>query len=260
MDMLLFGNRQKTDLLRLCGGFFFFARSLMLTIDHLYFSYTGRPPWVLDDVCLSVRRGDYISIVGENGCGKSTLLKLILGFLSPVSGSIQRSPGAVRYVSQTNASIHKGFPITVKESLDSYRRLLSIRDRSETDRVLALVGMEDFRDRLVGDLSGGQQQRIALARSFLGRPSLILLDEPSTGVDRPNQAVIYGLLKEMNRTEQVTILSVEHNLDAALENSTRIYHLKEGRGHLCSPEKYAREIMAFPESLDKEVKAVTHSV
>ena len=163
-------------------------------------------------------------------------------------------------MSQTNASIHKGFPITVKESLDSYRRLLSIRDRSETDRVLALVGMEDFRDRLVGDLSGGQQQRIALARSFLGRPSLILLDEPSTGVDRPNQAVIYGLLKEMNRTEQVTILSVEHNLDAALENSTRIYHLKEGRGHLCSPEKYAREIMAFPESLDKEVKAVTHSV
>ena len=96
----------------------------MLSIEHLYFSYQGQPPYVLNDLNLHIHSGDYISIVGDNGCGKSTLLRLILGFLTPVKGSIKRSTNNIRYVSQKNDFSHAGFPITVKEILDSYRKLL----------------------------------------------------------------------------------------------------------------------------------------
>ena len=78
----------------------------MLSIEHLYFSYQGQPPYVLNDLNLHIHSGDYISIVGDNGCGKSTLLRLILDFLTPVKGSIKRSTNNIRYVSQKNDFSH----------------------------------------------------------------------------------------------------------------------------------------------------------
>ena len=116
----------------------------MLSIEHLYFSYQGQPPYVLNDLNLHIHSGDYISIVGDNGCGKSTLLRLILGFLTPVKGSIKRDTNNIRYVSQKNDFSHAGFPITVKEILDSYRKLLKIKDKHEVDRVLELTNMTAF--------------------------------------------------------------------------------------------------------------------
>lgn len=218
----------------------------MISIKNLSFSYTGKSPFLLHEINLEVRKGDYISLLGENGSGKSTLLKLILGFLTPTEGSITIDRSSLRYVAQKNEAAMKGFPITAKEVLTSYGKLLSL-PLSETDRVLSLVGMEEYKNHLIGELSGGQQQRISLARAFMGHPSLILLDEPSTGVDLPNQKIIYSLLKEINQNEHCTILSVEHNLDAALSNSTLIYHLKEGSGHLCSPSHYAKEFLHLTE-------------
>lgn len=218
----------------------------MISIKNLSFSYTGKSPFTLSEINLDVHKGDYISILGENGSGKSTLLKLILGFLQPTKGTITVSDSSLRYVAQKNEAAMKGFPITVREVLSSYGKLLSLPS-SETDRVLDLVGMKEYKSHLIGELSGGQQQRISLARAFMGNPTLILLDEPSTGVDLQNQQIIYSLLKEYNQKKQVTILSVEHNLDAALSNSTLIYHLKEGSGHLCSPSHYAKEFLHLTE-------------
>lgn len=218
----------------------------MISIKNLSFSYTGKSPFLLHEINLEVHKGDYISILGENGSGKSTLLKLILGFLQPTKGTITVSDSSLRYVAQKNEAAMKGFPITVREVLSSYGKLLSLPS-SETDRVLDLVGMKEYKSHLIGELSGGQQQRISLARAFMGNPTLILLDEPSTGVDLQNQQIIYSLLKEYNQKKQVTILSVEHNLDAALSNSTLIYHLKEGSGHLCSPSHYAKEFLHLTE-------------
>ena len=125
----------------------------MLFIEHLYFSYQGQPPYVLNDLNLHIHSGDYISIVGDNGCGKSTLLRLILGFLTPVKGSIKRNTNNIRYVSQKNDFSHAGFPITVKEILDSYRKLLKIKDKNEVNRVLELTNMTEFKDRLISKLS-----------------------------------------------------------------------------------------------------------
>ena len=215
----------------------------MLSIEHLYFSYQGQPPYVLNDLNLHIHSGDYISIVGDNGCGKSTLLRLILGFLTPVKGSIKRNTNNIRYVSQKNDFSHAGFPITVTEILDSYRKLLKIKDKSEVNRVLELTNMTEFKDRLISKLSGGQAQRVSIARALIGSPDLIILDEPSTGIDRKSQEGVYALLRDLNQKHHITIISVEHNLEMAIANSTNIYHISNGHGHLCSPEQYACEIM-----------------
>lgn len=215
----------------------------MITAENLTFSYTGAPPYLLNGVSLEIRDGEYVSVLGENGCGKSTLMKLILGFLKPTGGRIACGAKRVGYVPQRGDYSNAGFPITVREALDSYRRLLKIRDRGEVGRVLSLVGMEGRRNALMGTLSGGQGQKILIARALMGEPRLLLLDEPSTGVDVGSQREIYGFLKRLNRERGITILSVEHNLDAAIANSTLIYHLAAGRGHLCTPEKYAEEFL-----------------
>jgi probable metal transport system ATP-binding protein TP_0035 len=103
--------------------------------------------------------------------------------------------------------------------------------------------MTEFKDRLISKLSGGQAQRVSIARALIGNPDLIILDEPSTGIDRKSQEGIYALLRTLNQEHHITIISVEHNLEMALANSTNIYHIANGQGHLCSPEQYACEIM-----------------
>ncbi|HPE16350.1 MAG TPA: metal ABC transporter ATP-binding protein [Oscillospiraceae bacterium] len=215
----------------------------MIQAENVYFSYTGSPPYVLHDLNLDVRDGAYVSVVGENGSGKSTLMRLILRFLTPTSGAVRTRAKRIGYVPQKNDFSNSGFPITVYEALDSYRKLLKIKDRSVVTERLRQVGMADFSGALMGNLSGGQSQKILIARALMGEPDLLILDEPSAGVDVASQKEIYGFLKALNREKQITILSVEHNLDAAIANSTSIYHLVGGRGHLCSPRQYADEYL-----------------
>lgn len=215
----------------------------MIQAEKLYFSYTGSPPYVLDGLDLDIRDGSYVSVVGENGSGKSTLMRLILKFLTPTSGTITARAKRIGYVPQKNDFSNTGFPITVYEALDSYRRLLKIRDRSVVTERLRQVGMADFSGALMGNLSGGQSQKILIARALMGEPDLLILDEPSAGVDVASQKEIYGFIRALNRDNRITVVSVEHNLDAAVANSTSIYHLVNGRGHLCSPRQYADEYL-----------------
>lgn len=212
----------------------------MVFVKDLSFSYTGAEPFILNRLNMQIGAGEYVSVVGDNGSGKSTLMRLILGLLKPVGGTVRTSAERIGYVPQRGDGV-PGFPITVREMLDSYRRLLDIRDRGAVLESLAQVGMEDFSRALMDTLSGGQRQKIMIARATLGAPSLIVLDEPSTGIDTHSQEEIYRLLCRLNRERGITILSVEHNLAAAVANSTQIYHLHGGHGHICSPAQYARE-------------------
>ena len=214
--------------------------------NELYFSYTGLPPYLLNGIDLEIKDGAYVSILGENGCGKSTLMKLILRFLKPSKGTIVTKAKQIGYVPQKNDFSNSNFPITVYEMLNAYRKLLKIKNKEVIFDVLQKVGMSFFKDSLMGTLSGGQSQKIFIARALMGNPDLLILDEPSTGVDIGSQKEIYHFLTSINKKNGITIVSVEHNLDAAISNSTLIYHLSGGKGHLCTPEKYTAEFLKNP--------------
>ena len=214
----------------------------MIIIENLFFKYTGQTPYTLSGVNLLVPKDSYISIVGNNGCGKSTLLKLILGFLSPTTGTIQIKTNKIGYVPQRQ-EFNSAFPITVQEVIYSYGKLLHMKNINVCE-ILSITQMQDFKNQLVGDLSGGQYQRMLIARALMGTPDLLVLDEPSTGVDISSQKEIYKILRELNKNKKLTIHSVEHNLYAATESSSMIYHLSDGKGHLCTPQNYLKEYIA----------------
>lgn len=207
----------------------------MIEINNLTFSYTGKKPYLLNDVSLNIEKGMYVSIVGENGSCKSTLLKLILGLLHPVSGNININTKNIGYVPQKLESFNSQFPISVEEVLLNHCKVNGIKDLSKLKKALKKVDLYDFKHKLIGNLSGGQQQRVFIARALIGDPELLILDEPSTGVDSKNQKSIYSLLKELN-TNGKTIISVEHNIDIALCYSTHIIEVIEG-----SPKLYTKE-------------------
>jgi len=215
----------------------------MITAENLSFSYTGVPPFVLTEINFDFKDGEYVSVVGENGCGKSTLMKLILKFLKPSRGSVVTNTKRIGYVPQKSDGGNSGFPITVYEMLNSYRKLLKIKDKAVIKESLRQVGLSECSGALIGTLSGGQSQKALIARALIGSPDLILLDEPSTGVDIESQREIYALLKKLNVENGITIVSVEHNFSAAVSNSTLIYHLDHGHGHICTPTQYADEYL-----------------
>ncbi|MBP2660788.1 MAG: metal transporter ATP-binding protein [Firmicutes bacterium] len=215
----------------------------MLKLEKVYFTYTPNGPYLLQDLNLTINDGDYISIVGENGSGKTTLIKLLLHSLSPNKGSIVSTFKRPVYVPQRFENLNTQFPITVYEILNCYRKTLKIKDKDCITHSLNQVDMYEYRHSRIGTLSGGQCQRIFIARALLGQPDVLFLDEPSNGVDVKSQSEIYRIIKRINRSNKVTVISVEHNLKAAIENSTRIYHVAQGRGHFCSPEEYRQEYL-----------------
>lgn len=203
----------------------------MINIDNLTFSYTGKPPYPIKNLYLNIEDGSYTSILGENGSSKTTLIKLILGLLKPVKGTIKLNTDKIGYVPQRLESFNAQFPITVFEVLNIHRKVLKIKDNNIIDEYLESVGMDKFKNSLIGNLSGGQMQKVFIARALMGNPELLIFDEPSTGIDVNSQKEIYRLITHLNRCHNITVVAVEHNLNAAINNSTHIYKMG---GNICS--------------------------
>ncbi len=212
----------------------------MLSVQNLSFRYDAYSKYVLEDISFEVKKGEYVSVVGENGSGKSTLVRLLLGLLKPTTGEVQQRASSIGYVPQKKINLTH-FPLTVFELLDSYRRVLKVKDRNTVYNMLEEVGLLGFEKKLAGELSGGQLQKLYIARALINKPELLILDEPSTGIDVKGQREIYTILKRLNQDSKITIVSVDHNLDAAVANSTVIFHIANGKGHFCNPKKYAVE-------------------
>jgi len=209
----------------------------MIDIKNLSFSYTNKPPYILDNINLNLPKGIYLSIVGENGSCKTTLIKLILGLLKPSSGSIEISSNSIGYVPQRLDSFNSQFPITVKEVLSCHKKTLK-NNSIDIDSILKDVNMLSFKNRLLGMLSGGQQQRVLIARALMGNSDIIILDEPSTGVDESNQKEIYNILRKLNTEDKKTIISIEHNLDLAINNSTHILKIENSNVRLFTVNEF----------------------
>lgn len=170
------------------------------------------------DVDLSVEPGRFVGLVGPSGSGKTTVLRVVLGALRPATGTVTRAPGLrLAYVPQIE-TVNWDFPVSVSETVLMARtsgRWLpwpSADERRQVDAVLERLGLDGLGDRHIRELSGGQQQRVFLARALLARPQLLLLDEPTSGVDVRTRHEVLHLLSDLN-AEGIAILLTTHDLN-----------------------------------------------
>jgi ABC-type Mn2+/Zn2+ transport system ATPase subunit len=178
----------------------------------------GHDP-VLVNVDLRLSRGDFIGVVGPSGSGKSTLLKAVAGSIRPIAGSVRRRPGLkVGYVPQVE-TVNWYFPVTVREAVlmgrvdgHAVRPWSSRAERDEADAVLERLGLSGLGDRHIRELSGGQQQRVFVARAMLRHPALLLLDEPTSGVDVRTRHDVMHLIHELHH-DGLAIVLTTHDLN-----------------------------------------------
>jgi len=188
----------------------------LVTATGVSFGYDRTP--VLLDIDYTVEPGGFTGIVGPSGSGKTSLLKLLLGTVRPQRGQIQRQPGlAVSYVPQLE-TVNWSFPVTVAECVlmsRSTRRLLpwaTAAEKADVAAVLERLGIAELAGRHIRELSGGQQQRMFIARALLRRPQLLLMDEPTSGVDIGTRHEVLHLLDDLNR-EGLAIVLTTHDLN-----------------------------------------------
>ena len=188
----------------------------LLRLENVSFGYSKRA--VVTGVDLTVDAGAFLGIVGPNGAGKTTLFRGILGLIPPLAGKIERFETCIGYVPQRE-SLDPIYPLRVEEvvHMGAYGRLGGWRTLAHAEcelaRVsLARVGLADRAQDSFAALSGGQRQRVLIARALMARPKLLLLDEPTSGVDRGAQKLILDLLIELNQREDLAILLVSHQI------------------------------------------------
>ena len=186
--------------------------------------YGGRK--VIWDIDASVAPGEIVTIVGPNGSGKTTLLRTILGAVTPSKGEVEIARGIrIGYVPQTLKRDHV-IPLTI----DGLLALSPGSTRGERQAALARVGMTGDHAALLSDLSGGQLQRALLARAILGGPDLLLLDEPTQGLDQAGSAAFYKLIEELRAEIGCAVVMVSHELHVVMSASDRVLCLN---GHVC---------------------------
>ncbi|WP_296988423.1 zinc ABC transporter ATP-binding protein ZnuC [Thalassospira sp. UBA1131] len=173
---------------------------------------------VLDQVSLAIHPGEIITLIGPNGAGKSTLVKTLLGLQKADSGEVVRKRGlTIGYVPQKLA-IDQVLPMTVKRFLSLTRSV----SRADCEGVLAQVGAGHVIDAQMSQLSGGETQRVMLARTLLLRPHLLVLDEPTQGVDVSGQAELYRLIDEIRRELDCAVLMISHDLHLVMAKTDQV--------------------------------------
>ncbi len=196
----------------------------LIAAEHLCVRFGGEE--VLHDISLRVDPGEIVTIIGPNGSGKSTLLRALLGILPPAEGRVARAPGLrIGYVPQ-RLHIDRSMPMTALRFLS----LPAHQPRNRALAALARCGVAEAAHRQMTDLSGGQLQRVLLARALLTDPALLILDEPTQGLDQPGEAAFYRLIEEVRRDTGAAVLMVSHDLHVVMSASDRVICLN---GHIC---------------------------
>lgn len=206
----------------------------LVTVDRATLGYGRRA--VLSDLTFDIPRGDFLGLVGPNGAGKTTILRAILGSLDPISGTVTRDPGVrFGYVPQRDQVDHN-FPLKVidvvlmgRYKLIGLGRRPSARDRELAYAALEHVGIPDLADRFLTALSGGQKQRTLIARALVGEPNVLVLDEPTNGMDLVSAAQILGLVRALHERDKLTVLMVSHALNEVANYVERIALVLEGQ-------------------------------
>ncbi|AOZ94398.1 metal ABC transporter ATP-binding protein [Paenibacillus crassostreae] len=220
---------------------------IVASLEEVVFGYSDVP--CIEDASMDVHSGEFVAVTGPNGASKTTLLKLMLGLLQPWEGKVHLAATntegrklVVGYVPQQIASFNAGFPSTIMEFVRSGRfvrgswlRRLNTEDHEWTEQVLRQVGMWQHRHRKIGELSGGQKQRICIARALAQESDLLILDEPTTGMDLESRIGFYELMHRLVKDQGKTVIMVTHGLSEVNDYLDRIIELerKEEGGWKC---------------------------
>lgn len=198
---------------------------ILLQAEQLHIAYGSTD--ILRDISFQVQTGDYLGIVGPNGSGKSTLIRAMLGLVPVTSGTVRllgqplslfNDWQKIGYLPQRLSFANPHFPATVEEIVrlgfidkNGPKRRIDNREAKQLEEILSRMGIIDLRQQLIGHLSGGQQQRALLARALVGRPALLLLDEPTTALDPETREDFYDIVKELNRELGTAIILITHD-------------------------------------------------
>ena len=200
----------------------------IINVDDLSYYYDSFPS--LDHVSFSVEKGDFLGIIGPNGAGKTTLFQCILGILNNFSGEISLFGSNVKqnkqvlqrigYVPQKK-SVEQTFPATVGEivSLGVIGRDIK---KESIENAIEFVDLGSYRDKRIGELSEGQQQRVIIAKALVKQPELLILDEPTTGIDSVSQNKFYDLLTRLNKDRGITIVWSSHDMNAVEKLASKV--------------------------------------
>ena len=216
----------------------------LIQVKKLNFSYPTKKD-TLKNVSLIIEKGKFTCIVGENGSGKSTLLKCILGLNKGYSGEIIKEK-QIGYLPQKN-DIQANFPATIEEvvlsgTIVNHKRSIFYKkeDKQRAKEVMEKLKIYDIRKTCFADLSGGQQQRVLIARALCATKDIIILDEPTNGLDPSIAKQIYELLSKLKNEDGITILMVSHDIDRALKYADEVIEIENGQvKFIGTPEDFA---------------------
>ena len=204
----------------------------VLKAEKISFSYEANSP-TLKDISFSLFAGESLGVLGPNGGGKSTLMKIIAGLLKADSGNIFFEGQSVSelnkypfdkfsYVPQ-NSELNTILPVKVSEYMDFTKSLLKNKESiPDNDELLELVGILHKKDSLISSLSGGEKQRVLLARALINRPKLLLLDEPTKGLDSNGQDQLLAIIEKIKTRDKTAVMIVDHNINQIIRNCHKI--------------------------------------
>ncbi len=238
---------------------------------NLTFSYGGAD--VLKDVDFALKSGEYLAVIGPNGGGKTTLVKLLLGLLKPAAGEIRifgrpssdpRARADVGYVPQRVSGNAADFPATVREIVESGRtprrglfRFWTKEDETAVRDAMRTLGVDAYAKRKIGALSGGERQRAYIARALAAKPRILVLDEPTVGVDAAAQNVFREFLAKANRELGMTIVFVTHDVEFVSRETTSVLCLNHEMVCHGRPGEYLKEDFLV-QLYGREMKLVEH--
>jgi len=183
---------------------------------------------ILQNISFDINQGDYVALLGPNGGGKTTLIKLLLGLIVPNRGEIEilntnqkkfTKCNKIGYVPQNVSLFDNSFPLSVYETVSlglagekSWFSFLTAKEKTQIEEAMETASILDLKDKNLSELSGGQRQRVMIARALVSQPEILILDEPSTGVDIVTQKKFYQFLKNLNKERKLTIVFITHDL------------------------------------------------
>jgi zinc transport system ATP-binding protein len=224
--------------------------ALLIDVDNLSVVWGGNT--IIDRVSFCIHKGEFIGLIGPNGAGKTTLLKVLLGLVPATSGQIMNKKRVVGYVPQRGFMREHQIPISVIEIV----KLGAKGDETRALAALEEVEMLAFARRRFNELSGGQQQRVLIAKAMASMPDILILDEPTTGIDEQSQAAFYRILSHL-QAKGVTVLMVSHDVDMVLNQVTRVICLNQSILYDGRPEHFETD-RYLPSALGRQHRLLHH--